>query len=743
MAVHHGIDVLGEVAAHHRRGVDHQLDSHLVGYAACVALHQRDIHRVVGLVGAQQVAEGEAELHLRDDRVVAIGEGVHHSVAILLDQELVGGLADDETRSGSPANRGRRQAGAFIVHDDQTVVEVRVLLDEVLLVGERAQLLGLVGGIVRQPAASAIQGRVEGHHFGTVVDVGAGAVGGSVELIVVVGATPCGQFDLDVNILECVGAAGHQVEDTFALVKLTRGAPDTEVTLTVTRRVVLVGHLDARIARIGAVQCKRVVGADVTHPTAVIAVVIISAVNGKGSTRAPTRTGVGAGGHVVAGSHHVGVALQHAVARRIFSFIARWSNLLVVVHLNIVTAEHTDLVGRGAQRRRRDGRVAAEFGLRSGQCSRVDVAARGADERLHLVGGGIHEKGAAAGDDDVVGNPIHGIHLGDVERVDAALTLENDVDVVEHEVVGTLDGGEVTRGRLVRAQRLAVVAQHDGVLLVTGVARGTRTIDATVDAHIVGVVLVGGGGVVFQTVHIDVRLAGDGGSAELVGEGTPVAASPHRAFDVEVADFVGLASRLATRGLHGICSVIDGILAHKGVDRTEAVAEETGGVDLLSDMTTADVDCTHGLVFVDDLASLIVHKVARREGKSIVSVTRAAIHVAMDITSHHVYGMGTSYVYRALLAESATVDMLTNVGIALDVDDGVTIGRTELTATEHVGAHCTTTDGDSGSERSINRTSLNASESNIVNKVTVLARINTTVFSIVPTERVASTSNIV
>ena len=179
-----------------------------------------------------------------------------------------------------------------------------------------------------------------------------------------------------------------------------------------------------------------------------------------------------------------------------------------MVDLDVVTAVYTHFVGPSTQRARCKGRVAAQLGFRGGQRSRINVGARGTDERLDLVGGGIHDKGATSGAttrfDDGFRDLVDGIHLGDVQRVDAALALEVDVNVVEHEVVGALDGGKVAGGRVERTQRFAIVAQHNGVLLLTSVARSTRAEERAFDAHVVGIVLIGGGGVVFKTVHIDI-----------------------------------------------------------------------------------------------------------------------------------------------------------------------------------------------------------------------------------------------
>ena len=137
-------------------------------------------------------------------------------------------------------------------------------------------------------------------------------------------------------------------------------------------------------------------------------------------------------------------------------------------------------------------------------------------------------------------------------------------------------------------------------------------------------------------------------------------------------------------------SVVDGVLAHEGKHRAEAVAKVTGGIHLLVDLATADVDGANGLLVGS------CGKGTRREREGIVGVARAAVHVGVDVATHDVDGVRTSHVDRVLLTKGATIHAAVHRA-TLHIDDGMASRGTVSAAAKHIAAHVgTAIDRDGG-----------------------------------------------
>ena len=107
-----------------------------------------------------------------------------------------------------------------------------------------------------------------------------------------------------------------------------------------------------------------------------------------------------------------------------------------------------------------------------------------------------------------------------------------------------------------------------------------------------GIAGLGSGSLILGAIHIDVGVARDRGTSKVTAEGTPVTTGPNSAMDVEGAHLVvDPCSRLFIR------SVLDCVLADKGIDGTEGVAIVTCGIDVLVDDTAADVGDADGSCF--------------------------------------------------------------------------------------------------------------------------------------------------
>ena len=178
--------------------------------------------------------------------------------------------------------------------------------------------------------------------------------------------------------------------------------------------------------------------------------------------------------------------------------------------------------------------------------------------------------------------------------------------VVDDQGIGTLDGEEGTgciaeRLRevvvLTAAVGMTIVAYIDTTTFLTGIARGTATQEATLDVHVGRSTFVRGLGVVAFTVHVDIRITRNIRSSEgATLEITEVTTSPNVVGQKQLAGLIHILVFVA-EARSAIGGIQDGLLTHEDVDRTVGLAEVTGGIHLLVDLTSADVDHrTHGFL---------------------------------------------------------------------------------------------------------------------------------------------------
>ena len=91
ITIHHGVGLSSKHVANDRVGINGQTDFDNIRYVAiCITLHQSNEHGIPSHVGADLVGEGEAEGHLRLNRVVGTGKPVDSDMfTIHTSQELV------------------------------------------------------------------------------------------------------------------------------------------------------------------------------------------------------------------------------------------------------------------------------------------------------------------------------------------------------------------------------------------------------------------------------------------------------------------------------------------------------------------------------------------------------------------------------------------------------------------------------------------------------------------------------
>ena len=152
IAVHHGIHLSFEVTTHSGRGVDDQFHfDDVLHVAVLVTLHQVDPDRFVGLVGGNQVAIGQTEGHGRHIDIVFECKCIDWTILSFLDKELIGVTIDDQGRSGGAADLRRAQRIARTRQDCQAVVDVRLCLNLILLLGVGCQHLSLGLRVIVDP----------------------------------------------------------------------------------------------------------------------------------------------------------------------------------------------------------------------------------------------------------------------------------------------------------------------------------------------------------------------------------------------------------------------------------------------------------------------------------------------------------------------------------------------------------------------------------------------------------------
>ena len=505
--------------------------------------------------------------------------------------------------------------------------------------------------------------------------------------------SPCRQLDAHIHKTEGVITIGEDVDHSLTRAILTTSTPDTEVLLAVPGlvHVVLVRHLnqvaqsDASFLMRIAIDVESVLFAVIAYETTISG--IVKRVANRG-VLALLRTCVSAGVVGCAfGHHHVGETVQHTVAT---SGIV---DHLVVIDLDEVTAVHTDLVGGGTH--------SIVGNWRIGGVGCIHIRAASTPEVLDLRSDGVQEERAPVDDAHGLVERHEGIFFGGIQRVDLGLTDEVDVRVVDDQGVGALQRVERTGGIGVRlrevfvlaaaAVSMAVVAHIDGATLCTSVARGAAAVDATGNVHIGGRIHRFGLGVVAIAIHIDVGIARHGGSAERTAlELAPVAACPNVVVQAKVACLVfGLVVFTKARSL--VRRIEDGVRANHDIHRAEGLAVVAGGIHLLVHLAGADVDDRAGLIFCLAVA---------RKGQGVVGVTRSAIQVAEDTTTHHVDGVLTGHEHLVGVTIGTAEHVATDV-TTLNIHLGVARGLSQLTAAEHVAADVGTGDGNEGCRQSL------------------------------------------
>ncbi len=131
------------------------------------------------------------------------------------------------------------------------------------------------------------------------------------------------------------------------------------------------------------------------------------------------RAGVGAGGiGIVAAHHHVGEAVQHAIARRVAI------DHLVVIDFDVATAVHTDLVVGGTTRITQA--IVGNRCINSADAF-INIVDRGAPEIDDLRSGAIEEERTTTRHANRLVERNDGVFLRGFQGIDLALASEVDM----------------------------------------------------------------------------------------------------------------------------------------------------------------------------------------------------------------------------------------------------------------------------------------------------------------------------